>query len=42
MTLLETLDPGTEWEARKALLRGPSLAPLVPALTRFTETRGRA
>jgi ATP-dependent Lhr-like helicase len=30
---LESLDPGAEWEARKALLRGPSLAPLVPALT---------
>ena len=26
---LETLDPGSEWEARKALLRGAVPAPLV-------------
>ena len=26
---LEKLDPGTEWEARKALLRGAVPAPLV-------------
>ena len=39
---LETLDQSTEWEARKALLRGPSLVPLVPALTQRPEARAAA